>query len=734
MGNASSQSDAVGHDEQLNKFNASQKKRTAAPKSPTATKKVKRDAKPAGSTSTQKRKALSDSANDNTQRSLPSPPNESSGRPAKRNKVSEPKQKPTRNRNRKALSTVKDRGKTNDAPIQDAAPAQQHTEPQAVTSAEPEPEPEVRSNASPSLTEEENVTSTPGSAAGTEGPDEKAVVQPGFRKGKHGVDSLTGEKKEVGFFKPHEVQKLEKFKLDFCTNHGLSSGTFDLMIQHSERDRLSIFPCHSNITTKTAFWKDIYSIIPGRDRRSVYRFMRRHFQGSSQKPHHWTEEQDDELVLHHERHGPKWAFIAKMLGRSDDDVVQRWKNRLQHRKTMNRGPWSEQEVRSLLELLQASWDGLKGTEHELDLGRDIYEMDESLIAWGHISDKMKNCRSRQQCADKWRKIRRKIAAHRCKKNPDAFYDPIIETRLSIRRSKLRAATRQSDKQFKSAEFVKSDDDSDADPDEGTEATPTAAQSVGKIDKRSSSGQRAFSSAKAKKKHVSLAPNGASKKNSIKSISDSDTDSDSYSVYNSDSESDLNSDSGSESSESQSELDADSAKQQPKKQQPATTHEKPNIKSEDTCSSESEAEPLRETGDSKDQPVVNGARQRKTAVIAGQKAKAPPHASNSKQQNADQPKVKYSLSSSESKSEDSETSDDSEPTSPAHKRGIGHTSKPPPSTKKPVDRKRKANPSFPGVKPANTSDNETDEIDSDNESTESDSDTDSSSTSSSSSSD
>lgn len=258
----------------------------------------------------------------------------------------------------------------------------------------------------------------------------------------------------TGFFSPEEVQKLEHYKVDFCNTNGLSAETFDRMVQHSRRDRNDEFPCHPSIITKEEFWRNIYELLPNRDRRSVYRFMRRHFQASSQRPHEWTPEQDDELAELHAIHGPKFALIAKMLGRTQDDVVQRWKNKVEHRDTMRTGPWSEEEILQLLEVLNMVRDAL--IKAGQDVGKDIYEMDESNIGWGTVSDYIKNTRSRQQCADKWRKIKRYVMKLRAKGDPNAVYDPsLIKRKESESQSNGR---KRRWNQQKSSRYVMSDDD------------------------------------------------------------------------------------------------------------------------------------------------------------------------------------------------------------------------------------------------------------------------------------
>ncbi|KAL4936030.1 hypothetical protein BDV06DRAFT_205844 [Aspergillus oleicola] len=208
----------------------------------------------------------------------------------------------------------------------------------------------------------------------------------------------------TGAFKPAEVEALEDFKVRFCNSNGCSLATFDLMVQHGFEGP---FPSVNGIT-KRKFWDQVRGILPDRDKRSVYRFMKRHFQASGQKPHQWTPEQEDELVALYKQHGPKWARIAEDLGRSADDVVQRWKNRLEHRDTMNSGPWSEAEFELMKTALRDAWTKMGAEGY--DVGENIYEMDESLISWGQISTSMKHIRSRQQCADKWRGIKASMAS------------------------------------------------------------------------------------------------------------------------------------------------------------------------------------------------------------------------------------------------------------------------------------------------------------------------------------
>lgn len=271
-------------------------------------------------------------------------------------------------------------------------------------------------------------------------------------KGTRGSRTRKTDNLKIGFYTADEVRKIEAYKVNFCTLHGVSSTTFDEMVQHSERTTTGDFPVSSEVITKAEFWKEIYGLVPDRDRRSVYRFMRRHFQASAQKAHDWSKEQEEELIDLVAQHGPKWTYIGKLIGRSDDDVTQRWKNKLEHQATMRQGAWSEEETRTFLNAVESSWQTMKPMFPER-AGKDLYEVDERLIIWGNISKEMEHTRSRQQCADKWRKIVRQVMTMRANGQPDAVYDP----RLAAK--KAANWNTRLENQRKSSQFV---DDSDGD--------------------------------------------------------------------------------------------------------------------------------------------------------------------------------------------------------------------------------------------------------------------------------
>jgi flagellar biosynthesis GTPase FlhF len=274
---------------------------------------------------------------------------------------------------------------------------------------------------------------------------------------------------KVGFFTSDEVEKVENFKINFCNMNGIGNELFNQMVQHSEREGVE-WPGPSDVS-KHEFWTDIYSVLPDRDRRSLYRFARRHFQVTGQKAHEWTEEQDEELVELMKQYPSKYALIGRILGRSDDDVTQRWKNRLEHRDKMNHGNWNLDESLGFMKALQDFYAAHKELS-PATAGNDIYEMDQKVIPWGSVSDSINNSRSRQQCADKWRKICKMAKIKRAQGDMAWVFDPEAAVKKTSQ-WKDRGVSIRSDERVGDDE---GDDEGD-DDDEGPVATSTPASDL-----------------------------------------------------------------------------------------------------------------------------------------------------------------------------------------------------------------------------------------------------------------
>ncbi|EEH09027.1 conserved hypothetical protein [Histoplasma capsulatum G186AR] len=214
---------------------------------------------------------------------------------------------------------------------------------------------------------------------------------------------------QTGRHSAAEISAIEDFKSQFCQANDMSSEDFGRMVQHRETDRAD-FPCPESIMTRSKFWELLYALMPRRRRKDVHRYMRSHYVATSQKPRQWTREQDDELAVLHAKYGSDFAKIARILGRSRDDVNTRFRKHVQHRDTQNHGSWTDAEcVR--LENAVRQWRTAQAPEDENAAGcpvpEDIYQIDPYNILWSQVSELMGHTRTKEQCAAKWRAMQKK---------------------------------------------------------------------------------------------------------------------------------------------------------------------------------------------------------------------------------------------------------------------------------------------------------------------------------------
>ncbi|OKL60765.1 hypothetical protein UA08_04276 [Talaromyces atroroseus] len=371
-----------------------------------------------------------------------------------------------------------------------------------------------------------------------------------FRPGH--VSAINGKK--TGWFSPEEVRTLENFKVEFCNRHGITPEVFDASVQSSLKNKGGIFEMNYPPMTYNEFWKAICELIPDRDRRSTTRFMRRHFQSGEKKPHQWAAEDDDELERLHQKYGTKWAQIAKEMQRTHDDVVQRWKNKVEHRSTMKEGSWAKDEIDRLLEAIEATYKVHVDQGDKKKVGKDIYEMDDQYISWGAISDRLGNTRSRQQCADRWRKIRRAVKYLRARGDKNAVFTHNLPRKKRTPPSHLAFKSAERVKQSSDEEQSSSSDSSDSESDGASDSSDTSPEEDNKTPPsstgRSKRGPSALSSQGlgANKLNGTSSPairkgnNSESEPDDDSNDSDSDSSSESDSSSNKDNDSDSDSDS------------------------------------------------------------------------------------------------------------------------------------------------------------------------------------------------
>ena len=226
-------------------------------------------------------------------------------------------------------------------------------------------------------------------------------------------------RRDVGQFRDDEIEALENFKQNFCEEYGVSEGQFNDCMNLTKGTR---WPNGLEFTKKVMF-REFFQVLPLRDNKSMLRYKDRKWRNRLEEPNSWTAEQDDELFQMVSTRGKKWAAIAQDLGRSYDEVHQRWKNKLQNRDQMRQGDWSAREVDTLRAAVNEALEKLgpeAGTED---------------VSWEGISRAMSYGRSAQQCSNKWRKLTAEDAKYRWLEEaklrvPEGYQLQLIRTRTA----------------------------------------------------------------------------------------------------------------------------------------------------------------------------------------------------------------------------------------------------------------------------------------------------------------
>ncbi|KAL9110378.1 MAG: hypothetical protein Q9227_005109 [Pyrenula ochraceoflavens] len=200
-------------------------------------------------------------------------------------------------------------------------------------------------------------------------------------------DSTLGGR-ATGPFRKAEIDTLENFKRNFCEEYGIYETMFNECMNLT---RGAKWPSGLDFT-KNIMFRELFLVLPKRDKKSVLRYKDRKWRNLEVEPGQWTKAQDDELVHFVNVKGKKWAILASYLGRSADEVRQRWKNKLQNREAMREGGWTLREETSLRQAVMDAFE---------KIGPDATAED---LSWEGISRTMAHSRTAQQCANKWRKL------------------------------------------------------------------------------------------------------------------------------------------------------------------------------------------------------------------------------------------------------------------------------------------------------------------------------------------
>jgi len=126
-------------------------------------------------------------------------------------------------------------------------------------------------------------------------------------------------------------------------------------------------------------WLEIACCITNRTIESIYDFCRRRFNSGNYQE--WTEDDVEILKSLVSKHGTSWTNIGREMGRHPHNCRDKYR---EVKKKFNIGPWSDDEVKKLLELI-------KETSGD----------DSSTHYWTVVSERL-GTRSYSQCRKKWK--------------------------------------------------------------------------------------------------------------------------------------------------------------------------------------------------------------------------------------------------------------------------------------------------------------------------------------------
>ncbi|ERF76423.1 hypothetical protein EPUS_07303 [Endocarpon pusillum Z07020] len=198
----------------------------------------------------------------------------------------------------------------------------------------------------------------------------------------------------TGPFTDKEKAKLTRFKRRICNDYSVSEFDFNTLMTLLGRRDGSEWP--NPDVTRAELRGMFYDVLPDRSRKSLNRYRERYFQNVEQDTE-WTEEQINDLRNLVQEKGRKWVEIAEILGRTQDSVYQKWKNRIRQGDAQRFERWEEGEKEALIMAVRECKTAAKVP---LDFSSD------DKVNWTAVSDRLGKTRNAQQCSTFWKRVYR----------------------------------------------------------------------------------------------------------------------------------------------------------------------------------------------------------------------------------------------------------------------------------------------------------------------------------------
>ncbi|KAK3400598.1 hypothetical protein B0T20DRAFT_149239 [Sordaria brevicollis] len=210
------------------------------------------------------------------------------------------------------------------------------------------------------------------------------------------ADEASNMAKPKGRMTQAEAARIKKAIDSFREANGLSKHAVNDMIHQDPRKEAKY----------RELWDLIVNACPSRPRRKLVQYCRQNFHNFAARGS-WTKEQDEQLESMLKIHGQKWTLIGGLINRFPDDVRDRYRNYLACGGKNRKDYWSEEEEERFVKVVSEAIDKIKASQAK-DKNKSN-DSPESLINWQQISTAMNHTRSRLQCLQKWKTLRKKEA-------------------------------------------------------------------------------------------------------------------------------------------------------------------------------------------------------------------------------------------------------------------------------------------------------------------------------------
>lgn len=217
--------------------------------------------------------------------------------------------------------------------------------------------------------------------------DTPRTAKSGHSKSDYGFRELAKMGK-TGRLDDKERRYLLAWRDSFCAENEISAYTFNEMMEASSKSR-SQWPFA--FITKNEFMDEYHNQLPGRNLRTMLRFREREFRNVERGG--WSIDDEKELGRLIKQHGQKWVKIGEELGRTADEVSQRWRHIMNYGKGKTRGSWTDEELIQLEQEMETFAASKGTTVNDTSL--------KAIIPWHAISEKLGTGRTAQQCSMRW---------------------------------------------------------------------------------------------------------------------------------------------------------------------------------------------------------------------------------------------------------------------------------------------------------------------------------------------